>query len=121
MFGAHAWLVAGLDVDAQRDDRRRFDNLFGSRGALALDQDEDVTAYGAYAQNRVQLPWNLELSGGVRYDRVVFQVDDHFPADGDQSDRIHFDQLSPAVALVWSPMPELNLYGGLSFRYEFGG
>jgi iron complex outermembrane receptor protein len=118
VFGTHAWLVAGLDVDAQRDDRRRFDNLFGSRGALTLDQDEDVTAYGAYLQNHVQLPWNLELSGGVRYDRVIFQVDDHFSADGDQSDRVYFDQLSPAVALVWSPIPELNLYGNVSTSFE---
>jgi len=118
VFGTHAWLVAGLDVDAQRDDRRRFDNLFGSRGALTLDQDEDVTAYGAYLQNRVQLPWDLELSGGVRYDRVVFQVDDHFFADGDQSDRIHFGQLSPAVALVWSPIAELNVYANVSTSFE---
>jgi iron complex outermembrane receptor protein len=118
VLGGDAWLVAGLDVDAQRDDRRRFDNLFGSRGALTLDQDEDVTAYGAYVQNRLQLPWNLELSGGVRYDQVVFQLDDHFTADGDQSDRIHFDQLSPAVALVWSPIPEVNLYGNVSTSFE---
>jgi iron complex outermembrane receptor protein len=118
VLGSRAWLVAGFDVDAQRDDRRRFDNLFGNRGALALDQDEDVTAYGVYAQTRGELPWNLELSGGLRYDRVVFQVDDHFRADGDQSDRIHFDQLSPAVALVWSPIPELNLYGNVSTSFE---
>jgi iron complex outermembrane receptor protein len=118
VFGTHAWLVAGLDIDAQRDDRRRFDNLFGNRGALTLDQDEDVTAYGAYLQSRGQLPWNLELSGGVRYDRVVFQVDDHFSADGDQSDRILFDQLSPAVGLVWSPIAELNVYANLSTSFE---
>jgi len=118
VLGAPAWFVAGLDLDAQRDDRRRFDNLFGSRGALTLDQDEDVTAFGVYAQNRVRLPWNLELSGGVRYDRVVFQVDDHLLSDGDQSDRIHFDQLSPAVALVWSPIPELNAYANLSTSFE---
>ncbi len=118
LLGNRTWLVAGLDVDAQRDDRRRFDNLFGSRGALTLDQDEDVTAYGAYAQTRGQLPWNLELSGGLRYDRVVFQVDDHFLGDGNQSDRIYFDQLSPAVALVWSPIPELNVYANVSTSFE---
>jgi iron complex outermembrane receptor protein len=118
VFGNRTWLVAGLDVDAQRDDRRRFDNLFGNRGALTLDQDEDVTAFGAYLLSRGQLPWSLELSGGLRYDRVVFQVDDHFPADGDQSDRIHFDQLSPALALVWSPLPELNVYANLSTSFE---
>jgi iron complex outermembrane receptor protein len=118
VFGQSAWLVAGLDLDAQRDDRRRFDNLFGDRGALTLDQDEDVTSYGAYLQNGVALPWKLELSGGLRYDRVVFQVDDHFPTDGDQSDRMHFDQLSPAVALVWSPIPKLNAYANVSTSFE---
>jgi iron complex outermembrane receptor protein len=118
LLGRRAWLALGLDVDAQRDDRRRFDNLFGSRGAVSLDQDEDVTAYGAYLQNRVELPGSLELSGGVRYDRVVFQVDDHFLSDGDQSDRIHFDRLSPAVALLFGPIPELNAYAGVSTSFE---
>jgi iron complex outermembrane receptor protein len=118
LLGRRAWLAVGLDVDAQRDERRRFDNLFGSRGALSLDQGEDVTSYGAYVQNRVELPWSLELSGGVRYDRVAFQVDDHFLSDGDQSDRIHFDRLSPAVALLFGPIPELNAYASLSTSFE---
>jgi len=111
-------LVLGFDADAQLDDRRRYDNVFGERGRLTFDQDEDVTAYGAYLQGQLDLGWKLLLTAGVRLDWVTFDVDDGFLADGDDSGSRTFDEASPSVGLVWSPLAGLNLYGNFSTSFE---
>ena len=111
-------LVLGFDADAQLDDRRRFDKLYGERGRLSLAQDEDVTAYGAYLQGQLELGWELLLTAGVRLDRVKFDVDDGFLADGDDSGSRTFDEASPSLGLVWSPLAWLNLYGSFSTSFE---
>ena len=111
-------LVLGFDADAQLDDRRRFDNVFGERGRLTFDQDEDVTAYGAYLQGQLDLGWKLLLTAGARLDWVKFDVDDGFLADGDDSGSRTFNEASPSVGLVWSPLAGLNLYGNFSTSFE---
>ena len=47
-FGRENRLMFGFEVDAQRDDRKRFDNDDGIRGVKRFDQDENVTALGFY-------------------------------------------------------------------------
>jgi len=111
-------LVAGLDAQAQRDDRRRFDNLLGRRGSLRLDQDEDVTAYGAYLQGHVELGGGLRLSAGLRADRVAFDVDDRFRSDGDDSGDRRIDELSPELGASWSPVAGLDLHARYSTSFE---
>jgi iron complex outermembrane receptor protein len=111
-------LALGFDVDAQRDRRKRFDNDFGTRGPLGFDQDEDVTGVGVYLQDRLELGWDLDLVAGARYDRVEFDVTDRYLADGDDSGRTHFDDVSPAVGLLWSPLSALHLYFDFSTSFE---
>ncbi len=111
-------LAVGFDVDAQRDRRKGFDNQRGVRGSLVRDQDEDVTSYGVYLQDRLDLGWNLRLSAGVRWDRVEFRVNDRLLSDGDQSDGIHFDEISPAGGVLWSPLPSLHVYANFSTSFE---
>jgi len=111
-------LAVGFDVGAQRDDRRRFDNLSGERGNLGFEQDEDVTAYGAYLQGELALGGGVRLVAGLRADRVEFEVDDRFGADGDDSGGRRFDELSPAVAAAWSPLTGVELYARYSTSFE---
>ena len=118
LFGREHHLVVGLDVDAQRDRRKRFDNLEGVRGGLVFDQDEDVTGWGLFAQGQIDLGGDFELTLGGRFDRVEFDVDDDFLADGDDSGDIRFDEFSPALALLWHPDPALNVYGRVSTSFE---
>jgi len=111
-------LVVGLDAEAQRDDRRRFDNRFGERGGLSLEQDEDVTAYGAYLQGRFEFGGGVRLSAGLRADRVAFDLDDRFGSDGDDSGHRRIDELSPALGATWSPIAGLDLYARYSTSFE---
>ncbi|MBW2288662.1 MAG: TonB-dependent receptor [Deltaproteobacteria bacterium] len=109
-------LMLGFEIDAQRDARKRYQNNDGDRGSLVFDQDEDVTGYGVYLQDEFQLLPNLELTVGVRYDRVVFDVDDHFGSD--DGGRLHFDEWSPSAGLLFSPHPAINLFVNVSTGFE---
>ena len=76
--GERNTFVAGLDVDRQDDDRRRFDNLTGTRGPLVFDQNEKVASLGAFVQNEFQVGDSLALTTGIRFDEVEFDVADRF-------------------------------------------
>ena len=117
--GSDVWNVTiGFDVDAQRDDRERFDNLLGARGAKTLEQDEDVTSYGVYGMAELALGHDLTLSVGGRYDRVEFEVDDAFLSDGDDSGEIDFDHFSPSATLLWRPTADFALYASVATAFE---
>lgn len=118
VFGLGNQLSAGLDVDVQWDDRKRYDNNEGARGARVFDQEEDVTATGVYVQNQLAVLNDVTLTAGVRYDYVDFDVDDHFRADGNDSGSIDFDRVSPSAALLWSPWEALNLYASFTTSFE---
>src|SRR5690606_987127 len=65
-FGGHYWLdhqsfgldqrlTLGAELEAQRDERSRHDNLFGARGARTLHQQEQARSAGAFLQNELNL------------------------------------------------------------------
>jgi iron complex outermembrane receptor protein len=108
----------GFDLDAQNDDRKRFNNENGALGALTLNQDEDVVSTGFYAQNEYRLTDTVELTTGIRYDKIEFEVNDSFLVNGDDSGIIQFDNMSPMFGLLWGPRPELNVYGNISTAFE---
>jgi iron complex outermembrane receptor protein len=79
-------VTAGLDAQRMVDDRvnRRHDAAVVS-GPAFLDQREVVAELGPFAQAAAFLGRNLVARGGVRYDRVTFDVTDRRdPAAGGQ-------------------------------------
>ena len=115
LFGRPNSLVFGFEIDAQRDQRKRFANNFGERGALTTNQDENVTGYGIYLQDEFSILDNLRLTLGARYDMLRYDVDDKI---GMGSGSRRFDEPSPMVALLWTPIPAVNLYGNISTAFE---
>lgn len=118
VFGRDNRLLLGVEVDAQRDVRKRFDNDEGVHGALVFDQDERVTGVGVYAQNEYRLTRELELTLGLRYDRIEFDVDDGFPADGNDGGRVDFEHVSPRAGLLYAPHPRVHLFANVSTSFE---
>lgn len=116
LIGRANRLVVGLDLDAQRDGRRRYANEEGAQGARTTDQDEHVTSYGAYFQNELAIATDTTLTFGVRYDRVDYDVDDNLTGDGSGS--TDFDEISPLAGLVWSPGPAVNFYGNIAGSFD---
>ena len=111
-------IVVGLDYDDQDDHRRRFNNELGTRGALTLDQDERVTNTGLFVQDELSLTENVELSFGLRFDEVEFDVGDRFLGDGDDSGVRSLDDVSPMIALFAYLSPALSVYGTYSTSFE---
>jgi iron complex outermembrane receptor protein len=89
---------AGLEVEAQRDERRNFDNDGGEAGALTLRQNEAVTGLSGYAALALS-PGPVDLHLALRYDRIRFSVEDRLiPADGlDESGNRTLDAWSPSL------------------------
>jgi iron complex outermembrane receptor protein len=111
-------LLLGVDYDRQDDARSRFDNLSGSLGAKTFDQDELVTSLGVYLQNETRLSDSVELTLGVRYDDVKFDVNDDFLADGDDSGEIDFDHTSPMAGISVDLGGNTHFYATISTAFE---
>lgn len=111
-------LIVGFDYDSQDDDRRRFDNLSGTRGALTFDQNESVKSTGIFLQNELSINPNLLLTMGLRLDEVEFDVTDHFLADGDDSGRRKLDGTSPMLGLTYTISPSMSAYATYSTAFE---
>jgi len=117
--------VAGADFDNQSDDRLRYDNLNGVQGALGFDQNEHVQSYGAFLQNELSISERVQLSFGVRYDEVEFEVTDHWFANtsvsnpsGDDSGAKKFTDTSPMVGLVVELTDNVSFYTTYSSAFE---
>ena len=112
-------LTAGVDIDLQDDDRKRFALLPSTLpGALIQDQNEEVTGIGVYVQDEFAISDRMELTLGGRYDRIKFDVSDDFLSDGDDSGERTFDQFSPMLGLRYSPNEDINYYANISRSFE---
>ena len=111
-------LLVGVDYDRQDDDRSRFDNLQGVIGTQTFEQNELVTSLGAYVQLETKLSDIAEITVGLRYDDVNFDVSDQFFADGDDSGEVDFDQISPMVGVSIKRGNNTNLYATISTAFE---
>lgn len=118
LFGHANRLTLGFDIDAQQDDRQRFLNVRGARGALSFDQREEATTRGVYVQDEFSLSEQVEVILGLRYDRVELDVADRFLANGDQTDGLEFDELNPMAGIIYSPWRALNLYANYGSAFE---
>ena len=112
-------LVSGIDFDDQDDDRRRYDNLNGVQGVLRFDQNEHVTSQGVYLQDELSLSKNVQLTMGVRFDQVEFEVTDHYFVDGlNDSGSRDLDNTSPMVGVTFQVAPRLSMYATYSTSFE---
>jgi iron complex outermembrane receptor protein len=119
LLGHRNRFTSGVDVQYQDDRRRNFDNVNGRPGeTLLLLQDERVTNVGPYIQNEFYLLNNLMLVLGGRYDNVHFVVDDFLTSDGDDSGSRTFSQVTGRAGLLFSLLPEVNLYANVAQSFE---
>jgi iron complex outermembrane receptor protein len=118
LFGRPSQTIVGVDIDRQEDDRQRFLNNAGSKGALAFDQVEEAESYGVFLRNELALTDRLTFIVGLRYDEVELSVDDKFLANDDQSSELDFDEVSPMAGMVWALSDDLSLYANYSTSFE---
>jgi iron complex outermembrane receptor protein len=118
LFGRPNRFTAGFDIDIQKDDRQRFINNAGLKGALSFDQLEKAESYGFYFRNEIAVTDTLEISVGGRYDMLDLAVNDRFLTNADQSSKLDFNEFSPTIGIVWTALPELHLYANYAKSFE---
>ena len=118
LFGRPNQFSVGIDVDKQEDDRQRFLNNAGVKGALAFDQMGEAESIGIFFRNIFAVTDTLQLTFGGRYDSVELKVDDKFLANGDQSSELDFDEFNPTVGLNWNAWGDVNLFANYSTSFE---
>ncbi|MDH3642387.1 MAG: TonB-dependent receptor [Gammaproteobacteria bacterium] len=118
LFGRPNQIITGVDVDIQEDDRQRYLNNAGVKGALAFDQLEKAEAFGVFVRNELSVTEQLRLIAGLRYDKVDLSVDDRFLANADQSSNLDFDEVNPMLGLVWDLGPGVSVYANYATSFE---
>lgn len=118
LLGQRNRFIVGLDADRQADDRKRFNNNQGTLGDLTFEQTEKVTALGVFAQEEFWLTPRLQLSAGLRYDRLKFRAEDDFLADGDDTGDRTLDEVSPRGGVLYTFAPQANVYANISTAFE---
>ena len=111
-------LLLGVDYDRQDDNRSRYNNLLGIKGAKTLQQNELITSLGAYLQNETKLNDIAEITLGVRHDDIEFDVRDKFLSDGDDSGKINLNQFSPMIGVSLKTSSNTNIYATASKAFE---
>lgn len=129
-------LTAGFDLQTQNDSRRNFVNcndspplvmvtttcpLVGAeKGTITLDQRELVSGAGAYVNDEVRLTEGVSLSGGLRGDKVSFEVRDRLIGGGnpDDSGRRTLNAVTPYLGLVSRIGASQSLYANISSAFE---
>lgn len=116
-------VAAGLDLqrsfDVRRNQRSSGGRPVAPEDTLLLDQNEIVVSVGPFAQAQWDLHPRLTASVGVRYDQLLFRVDDNFLGDGaDNTGSRHMTAASGHVGLVWRLADALAPYANVSTAFE---
>jgi iron complex outermembrane recepter protein len=111
-------LKAGLDLENQQDNRQRYDNLSGEKGALKLDQIEEFRNIGVFLLQEFTIIPKLKLSINTRFDDIRLQISDKFLSDGNQSATQSFQRFSPMAGLSFSPTLSQAVFANVSTNFE---
>jgi len=115
-----ARLVAGLDYQRMEDDRtNRVSDGGEPTEQILADQRELTTEFGPFAQVHWDPVPRLTLQGGLRYDRVRFEVQDRHLADGEDASGARTmaewsGNLGASVELV----SRVRAYGSVATAFE---
>ncbi|MFD0740176.1 TonB-dependent receptor family protein [Lysobacter koreensis] len=117
------WVV-GLNFDAQRQQRRGYENfvgdMLGVRGALRLQQNDRVTAFDQYAQATWRPADAWSLMAGVRRSAVAFRSRDAYitAANPDDSGRVRHTATSPVFGASVRVRPAMHAYAAYGHGFE---
>ncbi len=120
LFGHENQIVAGIDAQIQQDARTRYDNIAGDRGALGLDEDQQATSIGVFAQNVFSISSDLELTTGLRYDYLDFDIDDAFvtATDPNDSGSRTYHEVSANAGLSYAWAERQRVYANVANAFE---
>ena len=111
------WMV-GTSIQDQKDDRKRFENNEGEKGAITLDQIESFRSYGAFAL----ASYNKEkysFQSGVRFDLHEISLDDNVGIDQQYVEYSKsLKAFSPNVGFIYNLNKNDEVYINYGKSYE---
>ncbi|MBU2294072.1 MAG: TonB-dependent receptor [Gammaproteobacteria bacterium] len=119
LIGLPHKITTGFDLEAQRDDRRRYDNQLGERGQLRQQQDESALSQGLFIEDQLDLSERWQATLGLRYDQVRLAVYDFYLVDNrDDSGSRSLEDWNYSTGLSYRFTPQQSLYARLASSFE---
>ena len=107
----------GYELSAQLDDRQRFENFDGTRGATTLNQEESFLNAGIYLINDLTLgKWTFNTS--LRYDLNQIEAEDKLLSNGDDSGSIDLNDLNYSVGVAYQFSTAKRIFINYSTSFE---
>ena len=111
------WMV-GTSIQDQKDDRKRFENNEGEKGAITLDQIESFRSYGAFALASYNKE-NYSIQSGVRFDLHEISLDDNVGIDQQYVEYSKsLKAFSPNVGFIYNLNKKDEVYINYGKSYE---
>ena len=111
------WMV-GTSIQDQKDDRKRFENNEGEKGAVTLDQIESFRSYGAFALASYNKE-NYSFQSGVRFDLHEISLDDNVGIDQQYVEYSKsLKAFSPNVGFIYNLNKNDEVYVNYGKSYE---
>ena len=111
------WMV-GTSIQDQKDDRKRFENNEGEKGAITLDQIESFRSYGAFALASYNKE-NYSIQSGVRFDLHEISLDDNVGIDQQYVEYSKsLKAFSPNVGFIYNLNKKYEVYINYGKSYE---
>ena len=111
------WMV-GTSIQDQKDDRKRFQNNEGEKGAITLDQIESFRSYGAFALASYNKE-NYSIQSGLRVDLHEISLDDNVGIDQQYVEYSKsLKAFSPNVGFIYSLNKNDEVYINYDKSYE---
>mgnify|MGYP001429185188 FL=1 len=111
------WIV-GTSIQDQKDNRKRFENNEGEKGAITLDQIESFKSYGAFALASYNKQ-NYSIQTGIRFDLHEITLDDNIGIDQQYVDYSKsLKAFSPNVGIIYNLNKNDEVYINFGKSYE---
>jgi len=108
----------GTDINNQRDQRQRFNNIDGKKGAQTFDQTERYNSTGIFGIQEYMPFKKWIVSASTRLDILRLRANDHFQSDGDQSGTRAYNRFNPMMGVVFLPTSAISVYGNIASNFE---
>lgn len=109
-------VTAGGDLDRLAGSDQRFVNSGGEAGDAVSDADITLPTVGLYAQAEGRVTGRLTLTGGIRWDRVHYTLDDRL--DAARSFDQTWSELSPKATAAYRVGASSSIYLSVARGFE---
>ena len=107
--------LLGFELNNQKDQRRRFDNILGIRGSLTYNAMESYLNYGTFFQLKILMK-KIILFSGLRYDQSLIKLDNFENKISNFNEA--YRSFSPILGINYKPNENFKFFGNYSTHFD---